>query len=261
MKLIRLGLIALTLVPLRLAAQNVATEDVPPGTTDCGKLATHVLTANCNAKYSQTRVLYLANTSQQNDANEILVAVRNMVDPSTKIYLLSSQNAIVLNTYPEELNRIEALIHQLDRPHKTYRLTYTLTDFDNGTRVGTQHNSMLMLSGQRTVMKQGDKIPVVTGSAGKASDETTTFQYLDIGMNFDATMDETASGARLRSKVEQSSATESRTIAEVTEPVVRQTVLENTALLTLGKPQTLGSLDITGTTRHVEISVLLELVQ
>jgi type II secretory pathway component GspD/PulD (secretin) len=256
MTLARLSLVALVLSPLGLVAQDNPAAEPPAGTTDCSKLPTRTLAADCTTKYAQTRIVYLTNTAQQSDANEILVAVRNMFDPSIKVYLIASQNAIVLSTYPEELNKIEAFIHTLDRPRKTYRLTFTLADFDNGKRVGTQHYSMLVVSGQRTTMKQGDKIPVVTSS----QDKNPEFQYLDIGMAFDATLDEIASGARLRSKIEQSSAPETKTIAEVTEPIVRQTVLDGTSFLTLGKPLTLGTLDLTGTTRHVEISVVMELV-
>jgi type II secretory pathway component GspD/PulD (secretin) len=253
MTLARLSLLALAISPLSLVAQNNPAAEPPAGTTDCSKLSNNMLTVVCRAKYAQTRIVYLKNIAWQSDANEILVAVRNMFDPAIKVYLVR-QNAIVLSTYPEELNKIEAFIHELDRPRKTYRLTYTLTDFDNGKRVGTQHYSMIVVDGERATMKQGDKVPVLTSS----KDKDAQFQFIDVGMSFDATLDEIATGGRLRFKVEQSSATESRTIAGVTEPIVRQSVLDGTFVLTLGKPLTLGSLDITGTTRHLEISVVME---
>jgi general secretion pathway protein D len=58
---------------------------------------------------------YLTNVSQQNDANEVLVALRNLFDPSTKLYLVASQNAIVIRATPEELILAEKLINDLDR--------------------------------------------------------------------------------------------------------------------------------------------------
>ncbi|MEO8737092.1 MAG: secretin N-terminal domain-containing protein, partial [Edaphobacter sp.] len=58
---------------------------------------------------------YLTNVSQQNDANEVLVALRNLFDPNTKLYLLASQNAIVMRATPEELILAEKLINDLDR--------------------------------------------------------------------------------------------------------------------------------------------------
>ncbi|WP_263378926.1 cohesin domain-containing protein [Granulicella paludicola] len=58
---------------------------------------------------------YLTNVTQQNDANEVLVALRNLFDPSTKLYLVASQNAIVVRATPAELILAEKLIDDLDR--------------------------------------------------------------------------------------------------------------------------------------------------
>jgi general secretion pathway protein D len=58
---------------------------------------------------------YLTNVTQQNDANEILVALRNLFDPSTKMFLIASQNAIVMRATPEELLLAEKIINDLDR--------------------------------------------------------------------------------------------------------------------------------------------------
>ena len=61
------------------------------------------------------QTFYLTNASQQNDANEILVALRNLLDPSVKIYLVASQNAIVMRATTDELILAEKLINDLDR--------------------------------------------------------------------------------------------------------------------------------------------------
>jgi general secretion pathway protein D len=58
---------------------------------------------------------YLTNVSQQNDANEILVAIRNLLDPSIKVFLVTSQNAIILRATPDELILAEKIINDLDR--------------------------------------------------------------------------------------------------------------------------------------------------
>jgi len=62
-----------------------------------------------------TQTFYLTNVSQQNDANEILVALRNLLDASVKVFLVASQNAIVLRATPDELLLAEKLINDLDR--------------------------------------------------------------------------------------------------------------------------------------------------
>jgi hypothetical protein len=43
--------------------------------------------------------------------------------------------------------------------------------------------------------------------------------------------------------------------------VIRQGTLQNTALLTLGKPVMLGSLDVPGSPMHMDIEVVMELVK
>ena len=61
------------------------------------------------------QTFYLTNASQQADANEILVALRNLLDPSVKIYLVATQNAIVMRATTDELILAEKLINDLDR--------------------------------------------------------------------------------------------------------------------------------------------------
>ena len=212
-----------------------------------------------------TKTFYLANVSQQNDANDIMVAIRSLLCPGDRIYLVASQNAVVMRAPEEELALAQRLITDLDRPSKTYRLTYTVTELDAGKNIGTQHFSMVVVTGQHTSMKEGDKIPVATGSFSNGEGTNpasagvqTQFTYLDVGMNFDATIDESANGVRLQSKVEQSSVGPSNTIAGVQEPVVRQSVLQGASFLSLGKPVMLGSIDVPNSTRHLDLAVLLE---
>jgi general secretion pathway protein D len=61
------------------------------------------------------QTFYLTNVSQQNDANEIMVAIRNLLDPGLKIYLVASQNALVIRGTPDELILAEKIINDLDR--------------------------------------------------------------------------------------------------------------------------------------------------
>jgi type II secretory pathway component GspD/PulD (secretin) len=209
----------------------------------------------------EEKTFYLANTNQQNESNEIVIAVRNMVDPSAKIYLVPSQNAIVMRSTPENLALAQKLISDLDRPKKVYRLTYAITEIDGGKRVGTQHIAMVVAGGQRTVMKQGSKVPIVTGSTTEGNSTQSQVTYLDVGLNFDATLDESVNGVRLKTKVEQMSLAEERSGVGLQDPVIRQTTVEGTSILTEGKPLILGSIDIPGTTRHLDIDVVMEVVR
>jgi type II secretory pathway component GspD/PulD (secretin) len=153
------------------------------------------------------------------------------------------------------------IIKDLDRPKKLYRLTYTVSEMDGAKRVSSQRFTMMAADGQRVTLKQGSKVPIATGSVGTApASAETQFQYLDVGINFDSTLSSVAGGAVMKTKVEQSSVAETTTIAQVQEPVIRQTSLEGTSVLTAGKTLTLGSLDIPGSTRHLDVEVMMELM-
>src|ERR1700733_13127595 len=200
------------------------------------------------------QTIYLTDSTQPNDASEITTALRNLLPPQVKIILVPSQNAIAMRGTPEEIALAQKIVSDLDRPRKSYRLTYSITELDGGKRVGVQHFSMVVTSGQRTQVKQGSRVPIVMGS----DKEGSQVQYLDIGLNFDSTLDQYANGAKLSAKVEQTSVAEERSGVVPQDPGVRQTVLANFSFLQPGKPLVLGSMDIPGSTRHLDVDVMME---
>ncbi|SNT31279.1 type II/III secretion system short domain-containing protein [Granulicella rosea] len=208
-----------------------------------------------------TQTFYLRNIGVLPDSNEVVNALRNILQPSSKMFLVPSQNAIVITTTPDQLALAQKLLKDLDRPKSIYHLTYTITESDSGKRIGVQHFSELVASGGRTTTKQGSKIPIITGTytAGASAQQQAT--YLDVGINIDASVDELANGVRLKSKIEQSSVAEDRSSVGPQDPVIRQTVIEGTSILTVGKPQILGSVDVAGSTRHLDVEVVLEPVK
>jgi type II secretory pathway component GspD/PulD (secretin) len=201
------------------------------------------------------QTFYLSHVTTQNEANEIVVAIRNLLSPMVKIFLVPGQNAISMRATPEEMAQVQKIINDLDRQKKTYRLTFTISEMDNGKRIGVQHFAMIVSSGQRTVAKQGSRVPMVTGST---TDGNTQVQYVDIGLNFNATLNEVANGAELSAKVEVTNVAEERSGVGPQDPVLRQTILDSTSFLQPGKPLVLGSLDVPGSMRHLDIDVMME---
>lgn len=220
------------------------------------------VTANARVDSRPVQTFYLTNVSGQNDANEVTIALRNLLTPEVRIFLVPNQNAITMRGTPDQLALAQKIISDLDRSRRTYRLTYTIVEMDGGKRLGVQHFAMIVTPGQRAVLKQGSRVPIATGSYGASGNAgaQTQFTYVDVGMNFDATMDELSNGARLRSKVEQLSIAEQTSGVGVADPIIRQTTLEGTSFLTLGKPLVLGSIDIPGSTRRLEVEVAMEQV-
>lgn len=214
------------------------------------------------------QTLYLTNVSQQNDLTEIQTALRNLL-PKARIYGVASQNAISLRATPEDIQLAQKVLSDLDRPKKIYRLTYKITEMDADRPVGTKEFSLIAASGVKTELKQGRREPVFVGE----NDAKTTnqnpqaeyvgakVQYLDVGLAIEATVNGNPEGLSLRTKVVQSSLAEEKSGVGPQDPVIRQTVLEESANLLLGKPFLLGSLDLPGSTRKQKIEVVSELVQ
>jgi type II secretory pathway component GspD/PulD (secretin) len=232
-------------------------------TTEKGNTASRQdAAANARVDSRPFQTFYLTNATQVTDANEITVAVRNLLPADVKVLLVPSQNALTVRGTQDELALAQKIISDLDRPKKAYRLTFTTVESDGSKRIGVQHFSMIVTAGQRTVMKQGSKVPIATGSYSATGNTgaQTQFTYIDVGMNFDVNLDELANGVRLRSKVEQLGVAEQSSGVGVQDPIIRQSLLEGTSFLTAGKPMVLGSIDIPGSTRHLDVEAVMEQV-
>jgi len=207
------------------------------------------------------QTIYITNATQQNDANDVQTSLRNML-PRAKIYYAPASGALLLRGTAEDIQLAQKIVADLDKTRKTYRLTYTITESDGGKHVGAQRFTLIAIPGGRVMLKQGSKVPIVTGSTEAGSSvQNTQVQYLDVGLNIDASLEGSADGLRLRSKVEQSAVAEEKSGLGAQDPIVRQTSVEGTSVLVQGKSFILGSLYVPGSTRHLEIEVVAELVK
>ncbi len=116
---------------------------------------------------------------------------------------------------------------------------------------------MIVAGESKTNFKQGNRVPIVTGTIDKdSSSPMTQFQYLDVGISIEAAVD----GVALRTKIEQTGVTDEKSNVGIQDPIVRQTMLEGMSTFVPGKSIALGSIDIPGTTRHEEIEAVVELL-
>jgi type II secretory pathway component GspD/PulD (secretin) len=208
------------------------------------------------------QTFYLTNVAQVSDLVDIQTDLRNMLSPKARVYSTPSQNALSLRGTPDDMQLAQKIISELDRPKKTYRLTYTITETDGGKRVGTQSFVLNVGLGQKTDFKQGSRVPIVTGVADATTPtQSSQVQYVDVGLSIEASVDGYADGLRLRTKVEQSSLAEEKSGVGAQDPVIRQSILEGTSTLLPGKPLLLGSFDLPGGTRKQEVEVVAELVR
>ncbi|MGA2251309.1 hypothetical protein [Terracidiphilus sp.] len=206
-------------------------------------------------RQESTEVFRLAHVTQMNNLNDTLQAVRNTLGPRVKVYPDSTQFAIICRGTAEELEEARKLIGELDKPVPLYKLTFTTTQFEDGKHAGSQRYTLLAAEGQKVELKEGIRVPIMTGTIGQNdSAPQSSISYVDIGLSISATFQ----GSTLKAKVEESAIADEKSTVSIQDPVIRQITLASEATITPGKPATLGSLDIPNSTRHRDVEVLVE---
>jgi type II secretory pathway component GspD/PulD (secretin) len=200
------------------------------------------------------QTLYLSNSTGQHDANDISTDLRNML-PSVKLYYVATGNALSMRGSAEDIAMAQKILAEIDRPKRAYRLTYTISDAEQGAG---QHLVLIVTQGAgKAIVKQGSRVPIMTGSSANGTLENTEIQYLDVGITIAASLSGDGAGLRLESKVEQTNVAEEKSNVGLQDPVIRQAVLEEQSAFVPGKPMTLGSMETPGG-RKVEVSVVAE---
>lgn len=205
------------------------------------------------------QTLYLTNSSGQHDADEIQTDLRNML-PRMKTYYVSTSNAISIRGSAEDIAMAQKILGEIDRPRKAYRLTYTIGDA-NGQGGGPRLVLIVTQGGGKAMLKQGSRVPLVTGSSANGATQNTEIQYQDIGMTIEAWISGDGEGLRLESKIEQTRVAEEKSNVGIQDPVIRQAVLHEQSSVVLGKPVMLGSLEMSEGGRRMEVSVVAEAVK
>lgn len=214
-------------------------------------------TAEAKPVQMSYEVFYLTHAYRVMDLNDIQTDLRNML-PRARIYGVPSQSAISVQGSAEDLALAQKMIAELDKQRPMYRLIYTITELENGKRMGSEHFAVVVSPGGRATVKQGSRVPIVTGmSDADSTGKNRQVQYVDVGLNIEATLD----GDSLHSKIEQSSVPDVRVGMSAVDPVIQQTVLDVTSHLAVGKTLAVGSVEVVGGGKTKEIEVAAELVQ
>jgi type II secretory pathway component GspD/PulD (secretin) len=215
--------------------------------------------SSANEQPSSYKTFYLTNLIRPHDADDIQTALRNML-PSAKLYYVPAQSALSIRGSAEEIALAQKIVADLDRPRKTYRLTYTVAETGNGQPDSGHHVTLIVTSGGSTDFKQGSKVPLVIGVDTQGQQPPRSdVQYMDIGLEIEATL-YGYDGIHLRSKIAQSSVADEKSGVGAQDPIFLQTTLDGTVTLVPGKPLILGSLDIPGTNRHQQVEVVSEVI-
>ncbi|WP_420238676.1 hypothetical protein ACOBR2_03460 [Telmatobacter bradus] len=230
--------------------------------TACAGMLAHAqdeATKPCENKQSIKRpptsyhIFYLQYPAEQNDLNDIQTALRNML-PMSKIYGVANQNAIAVQASDEDFATVQKIVADLDKPRKSYRVTFTLGDVDGGKRLNERRYTLVLWNSDRNTLKQGMRMPIVTGLPDKDASPATQVQYVDIGLNLEAAIN----GPMMHFKIEESALSTEKSAANLPDPLVEQTLLSGNVPYTPGKATLIGSLAILGSTHREEVEVTVE---
>jgi type II secretory pathway component GspD/PulD (secretin) len=236
-----------------LLAQSDKPEATPIVSTPTGTKT--VMLERTPQPLTEYQSFHLANVTGINDATDVQTALRNTV-PNAHIFYLHRQNTIAVRATAEDMALARRVVADLDQPHPVYRLTYTLTEIENGKRQTPEHDSMLMTAGNHASLRRGLRVPIETGaSSSEDKPAKSLVEYQDVGLAIDTWLE----SGQLRAKVELSSLSPEKSGIGPQDPVIEQSSFESYAKLTPGKPILLGSVEMPGGGRQ-EIEVLVELV-
>jgi general secretion pathway protein D len=136
------------------------------------------------------QTFYLTNAAQQADANEIVTALRNVLAAEDKVYLVASQNAIVMRAPPEHLVLAEKLLNDLDRTRAEVVVDVAILEVnrDKVRNLGITLPQSITITPQATPNATNTTSGSTTTTAGSSSAFTlNTLANLN-GTNFAVTM-------------------------------------------------------------------------
>ncbi|NYF52485.1 cohesin domain-containing protein [Tunturiibacter gelidoferens] len=133
-------------------------------------VATNSRTKRTDLDEQAVQTFYLTNASQQNDANEVVIAIRNLLDPSVKIYLVPSQNAIVMRATPDQLLLAQKLLNDLDRARPEVVVDVAVLEVNKNV----EHNLGITLPQSITLTPQANPTTTTSGSTSTTTSGTTT---------------------------------------------------------------------------------------
>lgn len=144
------------------------------------------------------------------------------------------------------------------RPSAVYRVDYTFSELQNDKRVNARSYSLLVRASERGSIRLGDRLPIMTST----KEGNAQFQYLDVGVNIDARVEDSdvpdvGSSVDLFTSIDVSNlAPDQSTDNRTGSPIVRQTKFQNENIVPLGKQVLLSSADEVGGTRRFQIEVM-----
>ena len=141
-----------------------------PVTPDTIFVAADTRTKRTELEAQAVQTFYLGNITQANDLNEVLNAVRNLMDTTVKMQAVPSQNAIVMRGTPDQLLLAHKIIDDLDKAKPEVVVDMAVLEVNKDLL----RNIGLQLPGSIGVQLQSSTASTTTGTTGTTSTTSTT---------------------------------------------------------------------------------------
>jgi len=197
------------------------------------------------------QTFYLKHATMTDDAEETVAALRNMLNPRDRVYLIPKRQAIMIEAPADQLTLAGKFIHDLDIPRAEVELRVTVLQVSREKLQGLGPNKDGALSDAavhqllqdkdtkvladehlRTTsrdsvsLKNGSKVPMATEAAGDGT-KPPKISFIDVGVNVEVTPFVHEDGMiDLDVRGEVSAQNGTMTIGGGSEPVIAQTVLD-----------------------------------
>jgi hypothetical protein len=139
-----------------------------------------------------------------------------------------------------------------------YRVEVNFREGNDSGALTDRRYTLLVTDSKKVVFKVGSRTPAVSGSLeppASGSMVSTQFTYLDVGVNIQCTLHAVGGKVAINGSLDMSNIDGASAVAGVHNPIVKQTRLDLEAVVELGKPTVVASIDDPLTTRKLQVEV------
>ena len=145
------------------------------------------------------------------------------------------------------------------KPIENYKVTYTISELENGKAVNQRQFSLdVRDDGRSSNIRAGNRVPILTQMPSEKGGAPTV-QYMDVGFSADSVVIERDSRLALDSRLEMSNLLpqENGGLGAGGNPVMRQTRLEIRTVVELDKKSVISSMDDMSSKKTMQLEVLV----
>jgi len=151
-----------------------------------------------------------------------------------------------------------AMLAQEAHETPVYKVDFTLRDSADATAKAGRKYTLLVNPGRRATMRVGNKVAYPTNTTGGVGQSNQQFQYYDVGVNIDCTVEERAGKYMMHADLNMSTVVPAEKAAAGTlGPTISQISVNMDTTVTAGKSTVVASFDDPGTARKFDVDVML----